>query len=738
MKTTNKHKKILRITICAFVGALTMSFLHFSSYLTSMATIIPSADGATNDNQRIIQEVAKAFYLKGDSIQYELPRRDQFIAPEDITSQSAAYMVCSSFTYAIYYNAFGLVTPLTTKSLNAYGHAFHDVVGHDDIVMYREGEMWPDTTAGKASLKNELLANLQVGDMITYYSSDSNSGHVVLVYDFEFDDSNNKTDAIVLHAVTSYKKNTNKLWYGLSWNNNEPNSITGIDEGTLNYDKLDRIINWITRPSDKNDYFMLYRPLALGGSTYNRASCDDVAIEDVECSSEPDTFATTNTSLARLNYPGIQIEKTVNVFNGSVVKPGDTLTYDIAITNNSDSAYQNISIVENIPTNLVTASGGASQLNWTISSIAPGATSHQQYSVTVKNDTHLYGQQIISTGSVAGIPSAKVTNTIGNNLTSAEKASIVNAYNNLKNTYSGAKLIDQIYTNALGANLDLENAKLFEHHNATGNPDWVKNVNSACNPYFSLTDNGALLKSQYGKAIGRNAMLNTNHALTTSVLNNYYSSLYYYYKDTDSCECTMIHQKYWNEYENDPAIRERSARAIRVYPETLQTGDVLIYANTGTTKQNSDPITQEDGIYAFVWIEGNQGGNFYGVNSLVNGSPQNEIYGVNNESANSLQTLFGKDYYVILRPALSMVEESEDPTVDPDDTKPDDEPADGSNTEIDGSTTEEPTIPNTGSSGAAQSNSISDNLMVAGFIIGTALIYLSIKNRKHAHKINFK
>lgn len=96
--------KLLRTFIFVFI---TMHCLVLPQN-PSLATIKPSEISTENDNQKIIQEIASAYYRKGDNIQYESQRRSQYISPEDITNQYASYLVCSGFTYATYYNAFNM------------------------------------------------------------------------------------------------------------------------------------------------------------------------------------------------------------------------------------------------------------------------------------------------------------------------------------------------------------------------------------------------------------------------------------------------------------------------------------------------------------------------------------------------------------------------------------------------------------------------------------------------------
>ena len=115
-----------------------------------------------------------------------------------------------------------------------------------------------------------------------------------------------------------------------------------------------------------------------------------------------------------------------------------------------------------------------------------------------------------------------------------------------------------------------------------------------------------------------------------------------------------------------------------IYPDTFKTGDILIYENYNdfyTTDKNKlvkKIITYEQGEYAYIYIEDK---GFVGVNYGADGIPNTKddrnnfnakyykdknltLYAEYNNPNDellelvNLQTLFGKDYYVILRPSL--------------------------------------------------------------------------------------
>ena len=150
--------------------------------------------------------------------------------------------------------------------------------------------------------------------------------------------------------------------------------------------------------------------------------------------------------------------------------------------------------------------------------------------------------------------------------------------------------------------------------------------------------------------------------------------------------------KFWNyENKNDTAFNweapyntlEPLSKADTIYEDDFQTGDILIYKNINDYLYQSNSgklsirqyVTYENGEYAYIYIEGK---GFVGVNNgngKVNGhsSARNEFnakyYKNNNltlyngkaiddttffnETFLNNQTLLGKDYYVILRPAIN-------------------------------------------------------------------------------------
>ena len=254
---------------------------------------------------------------------------------------------------------------------------------------------------------------------------------------------------------------------------------------------------------------------------------------------------------------------------------------------------------------------------------------------------------IESTGFVGNIPSSIIKNVIGVNLDKSKMDLIKKNFEKLKNKYSGKQLINEIYKESFDVDIKFDEF------------DITKLIN---NTKLNLTSYSSIY-------------LNKNNIFYNAVLNKYWSSLvnikYTYIKGGE--EVNIYSLKGFRDY-NDPERREDF-----IYLETFKTGDILIYINRNdityeinNNKLNKNYISYEQGEYAYIYIEDK---GFIGVNLGDDGikntkDDRNEFnakyYKDNNltlytfadnpsdeilEMAN-VQTLFGKDYYVILRPSL--------------------------------------------------------------------------------------
>ena len=162
-----------------------------------------------------------------------------------------------------------------------------------------------------------------------------------------------------------------------------------------------------------------------------------------------------------------------------------------------------------------------------------------------------------------------------------------------------------------------------------------------------------------------NLTLNESHILYKSVLNKYWSALYKNENDTKIDFDLRPYPSYLSY--TDPKRRQDF-----IYKETFKIGDILIYYNNHDTIINKtnhiiENITYEYGEYSYIFIN----------NKFVGKNYENDKYKKRNEftakyyndnnlslfkgdnikdenilEIGNLQTLFGKNYYVILRPSL--------------------------------------------------------------------------------------
>ena len=508
----------------------------------------------------------------------------------------------------------------------------------------------------------------QIGDVLTY------TGHTFLIYDLETDNNGNVKDAIIMESTSGGNAYANsKIYPEITISNGQnfsahnyylyfhskKNNAYNIVEGTVGIKKLSKYQNWINLNNTKlrKQEYSILRFLHKDSEGKAILKYTAVNLKEPNQILNNQKISLSNINLDRIKFNHIYIQKTVNAHNNNIVQLGDILNYKIVIKNMGSKIYANNLIVTEILSEYVTFldhyeneivisfNKDLNKITWNIGKLKKGQEFIINY--TVKITSGKPRDMIISTGKVGNIPSSVVRNVIGVNLNENQANLIKTNYERLKRKYNGKKLINEVYKQAL--NYDMR----FDE--------------------FDITK--LIINSKEDLSSFSSIFLNKANPFYNAVLNKYWStmkSLKHTFTKGGK-EVIIYSLKQFGDYTNP----ER--RQSFIYKNTFKTGDILIYQNKNDSIYSlvnktlvKKDITYEEGEYAYIYIEG-QG--FVGVNLGNDGvsntkDDRNEFnskyYSDNNlelylraknpseerlEIVN-LQTLFGKDYYAILRPSL--------------------------------------------------------------------------------------
>ena len=624
---------------------------------------------------RAIQQTAYSYYMRGPWIQYNSNKGNStFASPEEATEQNMNYTVCSSFVKNVYYDLLGgIKIPQYTSSQLDYAERN---VGSPEVVMFGERKngknimyVYDEALGGAVEYINmttdELLPYLRIGDILTY------TGHAMMVYDLLYDDAGNVVNAITLesghggdaHVVTKIAPTTTigSLKYGSSNHllflaeRDNGAFADSREEGSLHLSTLRDASCWRELSASSKKRYSVLRflteedgriVLTYHGTDFSEADYDGVAVELSEKAQD------------RVKYSNLFIEKTVDAAADSYVEVGDVLTYQIRVANRSNETYSDdISVTEILSPFLEYQSFSANKsvaftreeetdsLIWNVGRLRSGEEVILTYKALVAQGSA--GDVIESTGTVERIPSASLKNTIFRGLSDEAYEALAAEYERLKDQFAGKDLINEVYKAAVGKDLGIADFDI---------QSLIKNSN--------ISSTGSATVS-----------LDPENSFFGAVLNRYWSALAPTQRKYNTKKLYTYDLKSWRGYTN--TLR----RADTVYEESFRTGDVLIYTNSHDVLYQYDslndlavevPVTYEDGEYAYIFIEGR---GFVGVNlgaDGVAGTPDDRnsftkdyysenglpLFSVEEETDERLldfanyQTLFGKDYYVILRPSL--------------------------------------------------------------------------------------
>lgn len=341
------------------------------------------------NRQKGIVELAKAYYNKGPLVQYGLQylttlreheggnlrgRTLDANTPEAATKDNTVYQWCSSFPFDILYQGFGYrmmgdYTKCRTFRLS------QGLPENPELVML-QFDVTLDPEKNKKMI-GDAVNSLQPGDLVTHTRPDHQGHTMLFVGDITGDGVGDS-----LHCAGQ-----------------RYDMVTGIDKVETIAIRLRENIQeyWMDETNPKGCLL-----------TKLRVSVIRPALLD------PQKYPMKNSLKARLTYPGLRIDRTVNVgFWGSVERGGE-LTYTVELTNYSEKDHKAVPVMDAVAANcrLLTVDGKPTEQaypTWDVD-IPAGETVTLRYTVEV---TGKPGDKVVSEGgSVAGIPMNRLVTTV--------------------------------------------------------------------------------------------------------------------------------------------------------------------------------------------------------------------------------------------------------------------------------------------------------------------------------------
>ena len=611
--------------------------------------------------ERAFQEVAYAYYMRGPYLHYNVAKgKGHYYSPEETTSQDYNYMACALYVKNVYKELLGINLWYSDTIDRAYAEKY--IGERDEVIGFAKSGYWYDGTKDENGeliginiedlKKSDIINQLKIGDIFGY------DGHVMLVYDFKYNEENwEKEDVYLIHATnvnksynvkskihgkvtvydsTGVSSNLNighSPWSHIRYNKFDRNAISteyGIHddarvEGTISLQTMGDAANRETRKvllfswntENYSNYYYIIRLVTTNSEGKSILNFNGTYSWFQEISGAVEWNDYINTEIdysdsvkSRWKYSKLYIEKTVDKEDNNIVEPDDELTYIIKIQNNSKKAYDGFIVKENIDTNLVeylwtsrnNVQLNENQLQWNITGLNSGDEIIIEYTVKVK--TWNIGKTIESTWMVENIPSGTIKNIIWKNADKGEK--IKQSYNNLSNNYTGKILINEVYKEIYGVDFGLDKIEI----NAKNESDtWgLIYFNNKWWSWNNWDDTKMWISKE--------------NPYSKMVLNGYFNVLYQdnndwkWIKAFDGEKDIIIPARY-----SLPAIAVRlndpDKRADTIFPSNFQIGDILIYKNSNDIKyswKNKKVIptvnTYENEEYAYIYIDGK----FVGIN----------------------------------------------------------------------------------------------------------------------------
>ena len=638
------------------ISIIRILFLLLITIVTnpSPANVVQSAAqtyGTYSDAVEMVRESMRSYYMRGPKIQYNYAKTSYPIgSPEEATEQDTNYSVCAAYTYSVYSEAFGIKYISGVSEFPRYNYDIINVAKDAYSKNQKDGKLliyyqntkdktkyiYGDTTTSNSDDFDTLVKQVKPGDLFVY------TGHALIAYGVEINPKTGKKDILILNSTQKQKifnriEGTSGLTHNMfESNRNSTGILDKIPEGTVQF-------FWLSDSS----YFMDQK---TGKFECQKDECAIVRVFYDENGQAKFNYQIDESKYKkgklRTEYPGLYIEKIVNVGDNNSVNINDQLTYTIRVTNRSTIQPKNSKnyttpfyISENIDgsTSFVSATNSGTHSNnkvtWKINSLNAGQTIELKYTVKVKDNPSNVSKTINSTGvfyssknTAVTIPTGTVKNKIISKATKL-KNSYQSCYDTNQSKYTDLTLINEIYKCATGTD--------FKFTELNFDNMFTKTI-------------GNTPKSQSKVALNANAT-STSKQFNSMILNDYFNGL-----------AITNNEYYLPRIPSSPRAREINARDFK-------NGDVLIYSITNSK------YTSESGIYAYIYLNGK----FIGKNKTGSAARntfeytyytdiENKLYQgysklTDSNRANVLtyvnyQTLYDKDNYVILRPEQVITE----------------------------------------------------------------------------------
>ena len=674
MSISNTKKRSQIIMTMIIMILLMCSVISVSFNKAYSVNLVEGEYGAYEDAQKIVKEVMRSYYIRGPRMQYNYAKTKYGIeAPEEGTSQDILHSVCAAYNYDVYSEAFGVKydydgfprynTEVTNAAIRYYSN--QDNPRDGTYLLYLEKK-----SDGIKYIYNDsddisdFAQLIQPGDMFTY------TGHVMVAYD-KVQKQDGTWDVLMLQSsggsnIRTRINGTSNLYYKIFASSHGNNNIVDVEkEGNINYFWLSQNTKLVKNGRIK---------CANEECVVIRAYYNDNGKAIFNYKINPDNY---RKSMLRLKYPGLFIEKTVDKGDNNSVYPDDELTYTIRVKNMSNTTYNGedysgFKINEIIGDEVTYLSSNNNSnfsnntISWNISSLGVDDSIELTYTVKVKDDLDIINNDIEANGyfydgidNGVRIPTGLVKNKIIPRV-SVPSISYGNCFSSYKDSYTGLELISKVYECARGNSFNLEE---FSFTNIINK----KNVTA------KGATNAVVLKDNVDAE---------SKAFQQMILNNYYSGLVKLVSSTSSN----------NDDDNSTGMEDDNETSVYTLPRwsssdkrkkminsiDFKDGDVLIYTVDYSETDSGLIHTKESGLYAYVYINDRFVGNNYtgeenernsftwnyyndkGINltnhlyagyaKLTEEEKDNELSYIN------YQTLYDKDYYVILRPELVIKE----------------------------------------------------------------------------------